>query len=357
MIALLAAMALAHDRPVFHVEDIELWDDALARDVSFGVAEAGGLVVVRPHGDAFSFGLSHGAFDGVVRAALDRDTTYDFATIMHSAEVPTTFGGAAAFHLAYNRIDQFGTGSRPAHTPDRDLRAALWMNHPAYWDDWGDGIDQARWVFGQELGHYWLSYVQMDHPTLPADALLGRGAGHWSYFLETGNSPMEGNAWIDNGDGTFTTDRAAGPGGFSALDLYLMGLLPPAEVPPLTYIDTPDLQRTAGAAPEFLRGDADVTVSGAALTITLDQITAVHGPLETAGIAAAPTLLPVLVAGPEEVLTSELIDAVWARLDQWADAWTDMTGGRSSVSFSLVDEGRAPPPLEGAPALVPVGAW
>ena len=44
---------------------------------------------------------------------------------------------------------------------------------------------------------------------------------------------MGGNVWVDNGDGTFTRQGNGFPlaSGLSALDLYVMGLYAPSEVP------------------------------------------------------------------------------------------------------------------------------
>ena len=46
----------------------------------------------------------------------------------------------------------------------------------------------------------------------------------------------DGYAWTDNGDGTFTVDRAQ-PARYGNLDLYGMGLMPADEVPPFFFID------------------------------------------------------------------------------------------------------------------------
>ena len=44
---------------------------------------------------------------------------------------------------------------------------------------------------------------------------------------------MGGAIWLDNGDGTFTRQRDNDPiaEGLSALDLYVMGMISPSEVP------------------------------------------------------------------------------------------------------------------------------
>ena len=83
--------------------------------------------------------------------------------------------------------------------------------------------------------------------------LLGRGDVHWSFFLDTDASVMEGNAIADRGDGRFETVDFARR--FSPLDQYAMGLRAAAEVPPFFYVDAADDFRPnrpykASSAPE-----------------------------------------------------------------------------------------------------------
>src|SRR3569623_1550692 len=60
--------------------------------------------------------------------------------------------------------------------------------------------------------------------------LRGRQQQHWSYFLNDGGSPLEGNVWTGAGAGQYVADTPLGPGRFSDLDLYAMGVLPPSAV-------------------------------------------------------------------------------------------------------------------------------
>ena len=93
---------------------------------------------------------------------------------------------------------------------------------------------------GHEMGHRWAAFV---------DAKVGNeriplGPTHWDmglqaivpfpYVRPTEASIMGGGVWQDNFDGTFTQldDNYYVPAtGYSYLDLYLMGLISPAEVP------------------------------------------------------------------------------------------------------------------------------
>ena len=109
---------------------------------------------------------------------------------------------------------------------------------------------------GHEYGHRWVtSHLKFRNPVSGQIEPLVDRYGHWLPGLNTSSfvsisdnytqtpypekSTMGGNAWQDNGDGTFTRLNAnfSAPAGYSALDLYAMGLLPVEEVPE-TYLLT-----------------------------------------------------------------------------------------------------------------------
>jgi len=94
-------------------------------------------------------------------------------------------------------------------------------------------------VLAHEVAHRWLAHFFI--PSVGGrngGELLGRGGVHWSFFLDTDASVMEGNDIEDLGGGRFRTVDIAR--GYSALDLYAMGLRAPAEVPPFFYVDAAD---------------------------------------------------------------------------------------------------------------------
>jgi len=98
------------------------------------------------------------------------------------------------------------------------------------------GISQ----IAHEMGHRWSAFVsaKVGNETIPL------GPTHWArglqapvpfpYVRSTEASIMGGGVWQDNFDGTFTQlddDYYVPATGYSYLDLYLMGLISPAEVP------------------------------------------------------------------------------------------------------------------------------
>ena len=105
------------------------------------------------------------------------------------------------------------------------------------------GLNSAISIVCHEQGHRWLSYVRFNSPDHDVkDDLLGRDRSHWSFLVDTRTTPegnfsslMEGNAWREDSNGTFTTAQTA-VNYFNRLDQYLMGLLPPEEVPRIPFL-------------------------------------------------------------------------------------------------------------------------
>jgi hypothetical protein len=115
------------------------------------------------------------------------------------------------------------------------LEHMIFMNDLALWSDDPAAPPRAPGyafaestlaVLAHETGHRWLSHL---------DRSVCSGDGHWSYFLESGASLMGGHRLRENPDGSFTSVAALES--FSPLDLYLMGLLPAADVPPFFAVD------------------------------------------------------------------------------------------------------------------------
>jgi hypothetical protein len=98
----------------------------------------------------------------------------------------------------------------------------------------GLGTNNTLEVLGQEFGHTWLAFVD----TNPS-AMLGRDQAHWSFFMNTEGSVMEGNQIQDMGGGLFQTTGATFR--YSLLDQYIMGLRPASEVQPWFVVTNPTL--------------------------------------------------------------------------------------------------------------------
>jgi hypothetical protein len=93
-------------------------------------------------------------------------------------------------------------------------------------------------VMGQEVGHRWLAFLRFrDTNGQSSTQLLGRDNAHWSFFMDSDASVMEGNDIEDLGGGSFRTVGAVKR--YSRLDMYAMGLATPDEVSRFFYVDSP----------------------------------------------------------------------------------------------------------------------
>jgi hypothetical protein len=69
-----------------------------------------------------------------------------------------------------------------------------------------------------------------------SNRLLGHQGAHWSMYLNTYGSLLYGCNWRDQGNGEYyATDPTLA---LRPLDLYLWGLIPPSQVPPMYIVDT-----------------------------------------------------------------------------------------------------------------------
>ena len=137
------------------------------------------------------------------------------------------------------------------------------------------GANTTLSVLGQEVGHRWLAFFEFrDHTGTRSDALLGRDQAHWSFFMDSDASVMEGNDIEDLGGGSFRTAEAVTR--YSLLDQYAMGLVGPNQVPPFFYVQNPvnlSAARTRESGPEV-----GITFNGTRRDVLIQDIVAIHGP-------------------------------------------------------------------------------
>ncbi len=236
------------------------------------------------------------------------------------------------------------------------LDGFIFMNYAGYWQE---NPDLGRYVFGQEFGHRWGSFVNIEKEGLDASALLGRDSAHWSYYLDSPNSPLEGNAWVDTGDGTWTTDNGA-TSTYSDLDLYLMGIVGPDEVGPQTLLVVEDADAAAAGVepattPAYLArfGDGqNVTLDATTVSFSIDDIVLAEGE-RVPSVVDSPKgfrmAFAVLVLSEDVFGAPELagVDALRARFE--AD-WEADVGDRADLDTTLggAAVGEDPVPAWGA---------
>ena len=129
-------------------------------------------------------------------------------------------------------------------------------------------------VLGHESGHLFLAFASVPDPNnSQAPPMLGRSLVHWSFLFNSEASLLEGNRIQDNGsDSTRRFTTIATVEGYSALDQYLMGFRPAAEVPPTFVVLNSPQVTDPSRAPQ-----KGVAFDGTRRDITVDEVAAAAG--------------------------------------------------------------------------------
>jgi hypothetical protein len=189
-------------------------------------------------------------------------------------------------------------------------------------------------VLGQEVGHRWLAYLNFrDRQGQRSEELLGRDNAHWSFFMDSDASVMEGNDIEALGGGSFRTVDAVRR--YSRLDQYAMGLVSPSDVPPFFYVESPtNLSQTKDkeSAPQV-----GVTFNGTRRDVLIDDVIAIHGQRvpSAAGSPRVHRQAFVYVVSAGRPVDSGQV----AKLDrirrQWEDFFLQATEGRMRADTRL----------------------
>ena len=262
--------------------------------------------------------------------------------------------GVGAFYQSLSN-DIAGIGYKQAADIDSVIPAEFFDDTPnskftgmLHMNDWrnfllddGETIDD-EWislVFGQELGHAWLSFVYANLGEGPDKIMLGRSEAHWNFYMHTDGSPVEGHRWLDKGGGDFEAVKLD-QYQFSDLDLYLMGLMPPEEVQPWFVItephdciDSSKPDKSCAPVDGFGFQADQYRVKGTRVDITIDDVIAAEGPRVPA-YPDAPneySLSFILIKRPDEVFCDEQVAVVDEVIDRSIDQWVGQTRDRANL--------------------------
>ena len=186
-----------------------------------------------------------------------------------------------------------------------------------------------------EMGHRWAAFVSAK----VGDETIPLGPTHWArglqalvpfpYVRPTEASIMGGGVWLDNFDGTYTQlddDYYVPATGYSYLDLYLMGLISPAEVPDFFILrNLVPAGKDADGRPIF---KADRT------KLTIEDVIAAEGPRvpDVANSQREFNTGMVLVVQHGATPSSELIARTNGIRKQWMEYFSITTGRRASMT-------------------------
>ena len=195
--------------------------------------------------------------------------------------------------------------------------------------------DYAMSQIGHEMGHRWSAFVSAK----VGNETIVLGPTHWARGLQapvafpyqrpTEASAMGGGVWQDNFDGTFTQlddDYYVPATGWSYLDLYLMGLIAPSEVPDFFILrNLQQVGRDPNGHPIF---KADRT------KVTVQDVIANQGP-RTPDVDHSQKQFNtgmVVVVEHGKTPSKDLIERTNAIAARWIDYWQTTTGHRSSMT-------------------------
>jgi len=203
------------------------------------------------------------------------------------------------------------------------------------------GVASGVEILGQEFGHAYGAFVQ----AAGAD-ILGRSDAHWSFYLhhpgEGNASPLEGNRWVDNGDGTFTTVESFT--GLSELDEYLLGLRPPANVSPFFLVEPSD----PDAPSDSTFPASGFTVAGTRTDLTINDVTSLNGlrdPSADESMSTFRTAFVLVIPQGTTASSSDLEELDAFRL-AWEDYFATESEGLGAVDTSLLVGPAATLPFE-----------
>jgi hypothetical protein len=287
----------------------------------------------------------------VIEALGDR---FDFMVWYSDFRVDQQEGGTPSTGAIGDQVTGFGLSHPRGRQPeqfcsDGRIQATyilpVWIganqSHEGAPDgSWGN-YDQAMSQIGHELGHRWSAFT---HAIVDGDT-VNLGGTHWAKGLHaevpysySGNpeaSTMGGSYWQDNGDGTYTQlalDFYSPASGWSYLDLYVMGLLPPEEVPDFFILH--DLEET---------GEEDENgfpiYTGERQDLTIDHVIAYAGPrlphADDAQTEFRTAMVGLVLPGEEP--SPELLERLEGMRQEWMNYWSITTGGVSTMDTSLRD--------------------
>jgi subtilase family serine protease len=327
--------------------------------------DQGSIVILEHDGSNYDQNLPDGTSNYAARAELARrffethGDHYDFLVVFSNFEFATP-GAQAVYWGVRNDVDGiaiprfengpfFGSPGRLRGFVDmaalaRYRQAGVFSLTP------GDpAFRNTLNVVAHEVGHQWLAHVAyLDGAGERSLGLIGRQDVHWSTLLDSEASVMDGVDWAPNGDGTFTVRRVVDT--YSSLDLYLMGLLDPARVPPFALLRNPSFDPTH----PFEEGQ---TIPAQAETITVEQVMAAEG-ARVPSHQSSPKQFRmgfVFLTGPGVEPSDEDLQDLENVRAAFGGHFFGLTRGVAIADTSLADE---PPPAPGStPDLTRALTW
>lgn len=264
---------------------------------------------------------------------------YDFLAVYTEGDMPEVY--AFAYSVQY---DVAGIGFDISGTPwitPADVGSAgrllqiNMMNTPKIYDDPNDAS-----ILVHETTHHFAAFIELPGTPEPA-YLLDDSWSHFNIHVDTGGPSATGYGdLVDLGGGAFRF-TVQYPLQLSPLELYLAGMIPPADVPPMFYVR--DAYGYDPAVPPFgeiwthASYSLDATYSGTRVDFTVDDVVAANG-VRTPAFGAAKTDFRVafaMVCIDKEACDPADLAVVEAQRTSMELQFPTATGSRASVDATL----------------------
>ena len=190
-------------------------------------------------------------------------------------------------------------------------------------------------LLAHEVGHRFLTSAQVLHPGVAVDVLLGRQSSHWSFFLDTDASFLEGNDIQEESPGRFRTVETVSR--YSRLDLYLMGLADASEVAPFFVVTG----ASANVFGEPLDNESTpregVVITGTRTDLTIDEVIGALGERRPRVGEAQSTFRHawVLLSRPNEPPTSDDVGKLHDARNAFLGFFNERTLGRGHIETAI----------------------
>lgn len=186
-----------------------------------------------------------------------------------------------------------------------------------------------------ETAHRWLAYVQTELDGRSSNVILGRDLSHWSFFLNSQGSFLEGNQIQQTSRSSFVTSTPFVR--FSDLDLYLMGLVSEDDVTDTYFVDgprsfSPNFPFAAQSSPE-----PDVSFKGSAIPVRISDIIAANGkrvPDSTTSQKSFRDLF-VLITRSQNPAAQQEVEQVDLFRGSWESYFSKVTNGKATISTKV----------------------
>ena len=190
-------------------------------------------------------------------------------------------------------------------------------------------------LLSHEVGHRFLTSAQIVHPGVAVDVLLGRQSAHWSFFLDTDASFLEGNDIEEESPGRFRTVETVSR--YSRLDLYLMGLAEASEVAPFFVVTGASATLFGEPLDNESAPRVGVVITGTRTDLNIDEVIRALGERrpQVGEAQSAFRHAWILLSRPNEPPTSEDIAKLHDARNAFLGFFNEKTLGRGHIETRI----------------------